>query len=140
MLITYLFLCFLALAHAQAKYYAQDVDNCRYKDFEAARKRMSTYPASFNPNSNPCGKYNCGKSGYYCQCSWKLQNCLGTRYDCPVNYWCTACPRGYTCNGNGFAVRNRLTAQPASYLDQVVKLLPPYLRGSPSSSESIEQN
>ena len=122
------------LAVARAAYYPQDVDNCRYQNFIAARKRMATYPSSFDPNSNPCGKYNCGKAGYYCQCSWKLQNCLGTRYDCPVNYWCTACPRGYTCNGNGFAIRNRTPASPASYLDHFVS----YLRGS--SSESIEQN
>ena len=124
---------------AAGRYYAQDVDNCKYQDFVAARKRMSTYPSTFNPNSNPC-RSNCRAAGYYCQCSWKLQNCLGTRYDCPVNYMCAACPRGYTCNGNGFAVRNRSPAKPASSLDQFVSLLPPYLRGSSSSSESIEEN
>ena len=131
-----LFIALLAiLAVARAAYNPQDVGNCRYQDFVAARKRMATYPSQFDPNSNPCGKSSCGKAGYYCQCSWKLQNCLGTRYDCPVSYTCAACPRGYTCNGNGFAVKNsRVSAPVSSYFD----FLPPYLRGS--SSESIEQN
>ena len=126
------------VAVAQAAYNPQDVDNCRYQDFVAARKRMSTYPQSFNPDSNPCGKSACGVAGYYCQCKWRLQNCLGTRYDCPVSYTCTACPRGYTCRGNGFIQKNRprASAPASSFFD----FLPPYLRGSSSSSESTEQN
>jgi hypothetical protein len=122
------------LAVARAAYNPNDIDNCRYQDFVAARKRMATYPALFKPTSNPCSKYTCGNAGTYCQCKWRLQNCLGTRYDCPVSYTCSACPRGYTCNGSGFAVKKNLPV--SSYFD----FLPPYLRGSSSSSESMEQN
>ena len=64
----------------------------------AIRRKQKSYRAG----QNPCGA-KC-KGNNYCQCKWNMNSCMGTRPDCPMDLTCKPCPKGYQCNGNGFAL------------------------------------
>jgi hypothetical protein len=84
-----------------AKNGANDPASCQAETFIMAIRR-SKGRSGYRAGDNPCGTKCKGNS--YCQCKWNMNSCLGTRPDCPVDLTCKPCPKGYQCNGNGFAL------------------------------------
>ena len=80
---------------------SNDPTSCQSETFIMALKRQ-TLIGKYRAGDNPCSNTLC-KGNNYCQCKWAVSSCYGNRPDCPVNTQCRPCPRGYQCNGNGFA-------------------------------------
>ena len=103
---------FMATAQ-QRGYNPTDPNNCLLETFVSSRRQRgaSSLRQGFDPKANPCvpGKFqgSCKSPGTYCQCAWAVSSCGGNRPDCPVSTTCSKCPKGYTCPGTGFAIKNK---------------------------------
>ena len=131
-----IFLAVALLMISAQGYNSNDPNNCNYETFLLARRR-SAAKKTLNRFANPCASSNCkNMPGTYCQCGWAVSSCLGNRPDCPVSFKCAKCPPGYTCSGDGFAVKRKgVVAGYGGYVNGIMA----YLRGGNTGEQGAPE-